>query len=307
MNQEEKIKDFKLWVEEHRDANTAKTYYQMLLRLKNRNLPLPSLEMNENEAIEASINIFEFIPENLMRATIRKYINYLYIRGESYLWEKEGAKKISFMRKRNNILSNIELPLNICEKKVDIAAVYVPAEFFYTLLTKVEDQEEHALTLSLYDFGTRIREELDNTVKSIDMDHKTFYVPKEISKSNKDRVIDIRIPETLKELNQICQGKDKEDPIFEVKYLSYYLHLKKYSKQTIKELNKPEYDYLKDLSPHWLRHTRITDLAPIMELGALQRRSGHRNPEGTNNYMAVARSIHPITLEAYLMKNNLRL
>jgi hypothetical protein len=136
MNQEEKIKDFKLWVEEHRDANTAKTYYQMLLRLKNRNLPLPSLEMNENEAIEASINIFEFIPENLMRATIRKYINYLYIRGESYLWEKEGAKKISFMRKRNNILSNIELPLNICEKKVDIAAVYVPAEFFLYALNK---------------------------------------------------------------------------------------------------------------------------------------------------------------------------
>ncbi len=245
-----------------------------------------------------------------MRSPIRKYVKFCFER-EVQLIQGGMREKEQMRIKKNTILSNLELMESLKKRehltKDDLINRYIPPEDFYRILMAM-DLQTKTLLLTTYDLAARISEVLNNY--TINFKPIGLEIPRELAKSKHSRFVPYLMSETYRLHCQYMESlgpKPPERPFEGLSYMQVYYKMKKAAKKIGFRPERMSLGNLSEISPHWLRHTRATQLAGTWELGKLQRRLGHNDPKMTNIYIDYTRDNEVQTLEEYLKKNRLKI
>jgi integrase len=304
----------------NRRHNTVLNYVNRLKKL-DREI---SLYEDETELRIYLTSILNQHPEKTTLAAFRKYLEYLF---ETHDYSRDPINSDLHKEKKRRLKKALELPHSVVTKGKDkvYGKEYISAEATYQLLKhleKVGDTKNYLITLFLYDSMCRPHELFGNkkhdpeTEKEvIDWQQKTYFIPASIAKGRRPRTIELFIPKTLEVLKEYLDSHDSE-------YLfspggEDYKHLEDYTKIMKDGYNKALKKYCKEIgfpkgfgsipTEYWWRHTRTTQLVKIMDEGAVRRRGGWKDTHMLNRYVEEGRDLDTMTLEAYLIKNNLRL
>jgi integrase len=303
---QETLNEFGDWLRQCRlRENTLKGYISFMNRFRE------DISLDNDELMLIGL-LNDYVIKNGKKAVfpIRKFVKFLY--------EKEVALILDFKKKerlrmkKNTILANIEIPESMrrqeCMTLDDIEEMYIPPDIVYKLICNAKNIEIKALIVLLYDTGCRVREILDNSISNFRTDG--IEVPRDLSKSNKSRFIQYLMAGTNKVFEQYLNtafpsGKIPLQP-FKISYGQLYFELKKMGRDLNFRVSKMSLGNYSKISPHWFRHTRATHLAKTWELGKLQRRLGHSNPQITNIYIEYIGTREAESLEEYMKRTKKR-
>lgn len=306
MNKQEN-QAFAAWLEKcGLRKSTIKTYPCLLNPIRSS----ISLKNDDELIIIGTLNEALRVHGKKIRAPIRKYIKFKF---EQETEAIEDMREKELMRiKKNKILSNVELMESRKHRdmltKDDIPNRYIPPEDLYKILMGM-DLKTKTILLITYDLAARINEVLGNY--TINFKPTGLNIPRELAKSTKSRFVPYMMPETYAVLQQYIAKFGPAGPpekMFKgTTYMQVYYLMKKQAKKIGFRLERMSLGNLSEISPHWLRHTRATQLAQTWELGKLQRHLGHGDPKMTNVYIDYTRDTKVETLEHYMKKNKLKL
>lgn len=312
-----KLEKFSEWLEGKRSDRTVSTYYNQL----KGSIVLNNIDIVTQSKYQIAGAINKEIassPSKLLIASWRKYLKYLF---------ETESKKLSPIdtEKLNEKILDITRILRLPEMKkfetMDIENKYIPADVTLTLLKNCAQLEKSeavmmkSIIILLYDTGARIEEVLDNWWANCT--NNMLKIPSEISKSPKGRNVVFEIPETAvimekwKEHLSKIQKLENTTPLYpNMSHIMIYKRLKKLGQIVGFRLKDYVNKRRSAISPHWFRHTRITDLASEgWELGKLQRRAGHTDPKITNHYINYINTHtgEVKSLEKYCKEKNIKL
>lgn len=246
--------------------NTIRMYRSHLKKLPEITLDMPLLE------ICGTINTtLSQHPSKEAKGAFKSYVDFLFNQASKTTITPTSFEELRM--KKNSILANIELPRGTTRKDLDIEKYYIGKVKLLSAL-KLMSKITRQTTLLIYDSGVRANELLKNDWKNLTPTE--IYIPRQISKTKRDRVIEWLMPETREIINQNKQPTGK---------ISDWLGQYKPYWQALTAKNLGDYTF----NPHSLRHTILSDLAGMgWEIGALQRRAGHTNINQTQQYISWA-------------------
>ncbi|MBU0959396.1 MAG: site-specific integrase [Nanoarchaeota archaeon] len=294
----ERLEAFRKWILKHRRERTAKAY---ITQLKKFDFDISLLNTPTKEILDSVNHTLKEEGSNAMLSAVKKYVIFLYEQGENIPKDRntEILEKMRHVKKNFYLLVGEEKDTKL--EHEDIKSMYLSPKTIIDML-KISPKEYQLLILIVYDLGCRVGEFLENWVANYKREYKKYgalEIPGKISKSKKTRVPRFLIPESRTLLDKwIFDKKLKpKDAIFPYNYDKTYRYFR-YSLS-------PKIGI--QVRPHWLRHTRITHLAPEMEGLLLGKRSGHMDLNQTSAYIDYAKEEEVISLEQYIKENDINL
>lgn len=206
----------------------------------------------------------------IARACYSNYITFLFSQAKSVI--KDPIKYEEIREKKNDILANLELSTKKRdEERLDLEKFNVRNPVIQKAMTEIEHPYPLIL-FSLYDGSLRINEFLSNDWTNIN--EENIFIHHTLSKTHRDRTVGWLCPLTGKYLlkwQKEVGGQDGQTVTETTGITEWqcWWRFKKFG-----------------FTPHYLRHTRLTHLAPTWEIGNLQRRAGHSSTQMTQRYIA---------------------
>jgi len=258
------IDEYINWLEKSKGLrqNTIRMYRRYL-----QELPEIDLESMSEEEIRGTINSqLVDTPNNIAKCAYVNYIRFLY----TTLSHNDPVQYDRLRLKKNNIISNLELPVGL-EYALDLEKSYINKVKFMRVWHELDINLKYVVTL-LYDSSARINELLLNDWKNID--ESCIFIPRRLAKSHRDRTVEWLMPESRDIIRQLKSSGTFQDTL-NTKYNAIWYAL------SSRVLGDMAYN------PHSLRHTRLSDLsADGWDIGRLQQRAGHSDVKTTQRYLS---------------------